>query len=229
MRKPLQFVLTVAVASGLALLAPTLLAPVGVNAATGSTVNIVDPLSSARKARVTTTGQLSVADIDPVSGSLGRVTQGVRWVGDGSGPLTVDGSVRPAAPSTPWRTINDVLLSASIPRVPIYVGSGTGKLALTSMTLGATAPSGGSVLVYLKVYLSNTSGGDCQTLGGATFGAGERLPIVVPVGQSISLSWPTPLSYTVFGTAGRRYCVDLESLSGPSGYTVYAGASGYTY
>src|SRR5689334_7909020 len=63
--------------------------PVGAFAATGSLVNITDPVNDAYKARVNAVGQLAVGD------GGGKVS-----VDDGGGTITVDGQVTAAPTGT---------------------------------------------------------------------------------------------------------------------------------
>jgi hypothetical protein len=76
------------------------------------------------------------------------------------------------------------------------------------------------------VYISNSAAGDCDSLSGASFSAAERFNIVVTVGQTVNLTYPSPLVYTAYGSTGNRYCVDV-SATGPSGYAAHIGASGF--
>ena len=76
-----------------AICAAVVLAPVGVMAATGSFVNITDPVTAANKARVNSAGALQATQVDPTTRSAARVDGGKLRVGDGSGGLTVDGTV----------------------------------------------------------------------------------------------------------------------------------------
>ncbi len=61
---------------------------------------------------------------------------------------------------------------------------------------------------------------------GASFGAAERFVVTVPVGQTLNVTYPTPLVYSAYAAAGKRYCVDVEG-TGPAGYTAHISASGF--
>jgi hypothetical protein len=76
-----------------AVCAAVALAPVGVMAATGSFINIVDPINGGSKARVNGSGGLHTTTIDALTKSHTRVDDGKLRIGDGSGNLTVDGHV----------------------------------------------------------------------------------------------------------------------------------------
>jgi hypothetical protein len=110
-----------------------------------------------------------------------------------------------------------VLFAANVPT----------KLNLTSFTVATSGSTAGTVLLSVQVYVSDSSAGDCTTLSGALFGAAERFRVSVPVGQTVNIPYPTPLVYTAYGSTGDKYCVDVDG-SGPSGYTAYVSASGFT-
>lgn len=185
--------------------AALILTPTAVYAATATSVTIADPLHAAHKARVSSAGRL--------------------YVGDGGGSLTVNGTVKSAAPGTPWNQINDVGLTAGSTRAVLYESLGATKLHLTSFTAAIEGGSG-SVRIFVIVYVSDSGSGDCQTLTGANFGAAERFVIMVPAGQTQTVTYPTPLVYSAYASAARKYCVDVES-NGTAGYVAHISASGY--
>src|SRR4051812_13063116 len=83
--------------------AAIVLAPVGAVAATNVFTTLTDPVHSSYKARVTAKGGLAVTNQDGATGVRAKVDRsGHTVVGDGSGALTVDGTVRTAAPSARW-------------------------------------------------------------------------------------------------------------------------------
>jgi hypothetical protein len=105
-----------------ALCAAAVLTPVAVGAATGSFVNITDPINAASKARVTAKGTLWTNETDPLTGTVSRVSSdGRRLVGDGAGPLSVD----MALPGQPLGTVGDVVVDARPPRPPCSPASAT--------------------------------------------------------------------------------------------------------
>jgi len=190
------------------------LMPVAVGAATGSLVNIVDPSNAANKAKVSNMGQLYVTETDPYNGAFGRIgTNGSRLVSM-------------AAPSTPWNQINDIQVTGASPRAVLYTGLGPARLNFTSFTFSAEGSTAGTVRAFVIVYVSDTSSGNCLTLTGASFGAAERFVLTVPVGQTVNVVYPTPLVYSAYASAGRRFCIDVEG-SGPSGYVGHIHASGF--
>lgn len=205
------------------------LTPVGVNAATGALSNIVDPVYAARKARVSNLGALVVVEADPFTNTRAKVsTDGKRLVGDGSGALTVDGriSAAPAKPARPWNNVNGTTLTGSQQRQTLYSATeGPNTFALSSMSLAGTGGAG-SVKVHLYVYIQNAgSTGNCENLTG--FSVAERFVVVVPTGNTVPLTWPAPLVYSAYATKGRLYCVSMEAYSGPAGWAVDIGATGF--
>jgi hypothetical protein len=204
-----------------ALCAAAVLAPVAVYATTGSAVNIVDKLNAGSKARVTAKGTLWTNETDPLTGSLGRVTSdGRRLVGDGAGPLSTD----MASPEKPWNQVNDITMTSGDPQRVLYIGLGPARLNLTSLTVGVDGGSG-SYKVYVQVYVSNANAGDCDALTGASFSAADRLVFMVPAGDTVSLNYPSPLVYSTYAAAGKRYCVNISSSPGAA--TLHVSASGF--
>lgn len=161
------------------------------------------------------------------SSAQAHVAGGKLLIGDGKGALTVDGSVKAQVrpPARPWNAVNFVTVSTGASRAELFSALVPTKLNLTSFTVAATGSSG-SVQLSVQVYVSDSGAGDCVTLQGGSFGAAERFLVEVPVGQTVTIPYPTPLVYTAYGSTGDKYCVDVEG-SGPSGYAAYIAASGY--
>jgi len=199
------------------------LTPVAVGAATGSLVNITDPANAANKAKVSNKGQVYVTESDPYNGQFARVdTSGKQLVGDGSGAL----DVVPAPPALPLDTINDLTLSSGDTRRQMFAGVGGRKVTLTSLIASAEGSTAGSVELLVIAYIkSNSATGDCETLSG--FGAAERFTVMVPVGQTVNLNWPSGLVWSQYSDSNDFYCIDVESYGGPSGYTAHVSAFGY--
>lgn len=205
-----------------AVCAAVVLAPVAVSAATGSLVNIVDPVNAGSKARVNPTGTLWTTQVDPVSRNQQQVVGGRALVGDGAGNLTID----MGTPAAPLDAINDLTLHAGDTRRPVFAGLGFRKVALTSLIASAEGPNAGSVELLVVAYVkSNSTSGDCETLSG--FGAAERFTVMVPVGQTVNITWPSPLNWTQYADANDYYCVNVESFGGPTGYTAHFSAYGF--
>ena len=206
-----------------AVCAGAVLMPVAVGAATGSLVNITDPVTAANKAKVSNKGQLYVTEADPYTGAFAKVdATGKQLVGDGSGAL----DVVQANPATPLDTINDLTLNSGDTRRPAFAGLGFRKITLTSLIASAEGSTAGSVeLLVIANVKSNSTSGDCETLSG--FGAAERFTVMVPVGQTVNITWPTGLVWTQYADANDYYCIDVESFGGPTGYTAHFSAYGY--
>jgi hypothetical protein len=169
------------------LAAAAVLLPVSVGAATGS-VSLVDPVNSGSKARVTGDGLLRVA-------ATPRPAKQYNNASFHGG----DVDVFPGGAST-----------------ELYSVVGTNpNFSLTSLTL-SNRPGGTAAEVWLVNYQSNSSTGDCVTRTGATFSVGERMRFEVPANQTVNITFPTPLTWTVFLKAGKKSCLDLELLSGGS-------------
>lgn len=170
------------------------------------------------------------------SGSVYAVPTDVNIVGggsankakvDGSGKLMVASTLK--VPSTVWTTPNNPTLDSAHSRVVLWQGLGLNKVSISSIIAAATAPTAGSVPVYISVYVSDTASGDCTTLTGGNFGAAERFRIQVPVGDTVQLTWPSPLVLSHWGSPTNLVCVDAGFGSGaPSSSSVYLFASGFT-
>jgi hypothetical protein len=176
-------------------------------------------------------GPLTVDGTVKVANGTGPLTvDGTVKVANGTGPLSIDGTVRsqPVAPATPWNQINDIQVSSSTSRAVLYSTLGPQKLALTSFTFAVEGPNAGTARAFVIVYVSDSSAGNCLTLTGASFGAAERFVVTAPVGQTVNVTYPTPLVYSVYAGSGKRYCVDVEG-TGPASFVGHVSASGFTY
>jgi hypothetical protein len=139
-------------------------------ATVGNTVNISDHSASAYFAKVDSAGKLAV--------------------GDGSGALSVDGTVasRPAPPGSPWSASIDIQSNIH----PI-AGPSASPINITSLSVSTEAPSGGQLHVALYAYHVPSSATSCNNTNyDATLwhirDAGDG---VTPV----SFSFPTPLQW----------------------------------
>jgi hypothetical protein len=171
--------------------------PVGVLAATGSLVNITDPVHKSNKARVDGGGRL--------------------YVGDGNGPLTVDGTVsgRPVAPATTWSKSaafinfdNSVLVGPTASAIDVTA---------VSATIGA-ATNTTSVSFYIAA--KKTTAG-CDTSPPALI----LWEGYVNSSTSIAAALPTPIRWQP--PSGSKGC--LFVVAGPinSGGTLAVNASGF--
>lgn len=201
--------------------AAMILTPVGVMAAASQLVTLKDPTTTS-KARVDA-GKVRVGD-----GSGAVTVDGTVKVTDGAGTLGVDGTVdaRMVAPAKPWNQINDLTLHAGDTRRPMTARTGATKLNLTSVTVAAEGANPGSIELLVIAYVkTDSTSGDCETLSG--FGAAERFTLIVPVGETINVTYPSPLQWTAYADANDYYCIVVESFGGPTGYTAHVSASGF--
>lgn len=162
------------------------------------------------------------------SGPVAKVdSTGKLAVGDGSGPLTVDGTVaaRPARATQPWMNVNGTTLNAATASRILYAGVAKTKLNLTTFSASVPAGNAGSVTVHVQVLVAGPTA-SCDDLGGGGFGAAERFTIVVPVGQTVVETFPSPLTWTAYGTGEDRFCVQVSG-SGPTGWSAYVLANGF--
>jgi hypothetical protein len=139
-------------------------------ATVGSTANISDHSASAYFAKVDSAGRLAV--------------------GDGSGPLSVDGTVagRPAAPASPWRASEDIQNQ----RV-LIAGPSTLPIDVTSLSISTDAPSGQSLSVGLYLYEVPSTATSCSTttFGGTLWHIRDAGDGLTPV----SFSFPTAMQW----------------------------------
>lgn len=216
------------VAIVVALAVGAVMSPVVVNAAT-SYVALIDGQGGVNKSKVNQSGALWTAEVDPVSKVQAKVDSGgKRLVSDGSGPLTVDGVVgtQQRIPTSPLDTINDLTLSASDTRRPMFSGVGNRKIAMTSLIVSGEGSTAGSIeLLFIAYVKQDSPSGDCETLSG--FGAAERFTVMVPVGTTENITWPTGLVWTQYADANDFYCINVESYGGPTGYIAHVSAYGY--
>jgi hypothetical protein len=154
----------------------SLLSPlVGTALATaGQIVNISDRSGSAYFAKVSSDGKLSV--------------------GDGAGPLSVDGTVvgRPAAPASPWRASEDIQDHEGLGK--LIAGPSSSPINVTSLSFSTDAPSGNNVQVFLSGYHVSSSATSCTsspTFDGILWHIRDIGDGTTPV----SFTFPTPLQW----------------------------------
>jgi hypothetical protein len=138
-------------------------------ATVGQVSNISDHSASAFFAKVDSTGKLAV--------------------GDGAGPLSVDGTVtdRPAAPASPWRARANIGTSA------ILAGPSPSPINVTSLSISTTAMSGSGVVIDVFGYHVSNSATSCPN---EIFD--EDIWQIVDAGDGVtplSFTFPTPLQY----------------------------------
>jgi len=178
----------------------SLLSPlVGTALATvGQTVNISDHSASAFFAKVDSTGKLAV--------------------GDGAGPLSVDGTVtdRPAAPAAPWRASQDIGSSGGA----YIAGPSASPIDVTSLSLSTTSTSGSGIAVLVYALHVSSSATSCDDGTGTNDGVIWRLWGVGNQVTPVSFSFPTPLQFKppantkacLLATAGTSEIVTMNAV-----------------
>ena len=120
----------------------SLLSPlVGTALATaGQIVNISDHSGSPNFAKVSSDGKLAV--------------------GDGAGPLNVEGTVsgRPAAPASPWRANVSIDPTTSA----VIAGPSASPINVTSLSISTQAASGSSIVAVLHAYHVPSGAASCS-------------------------------------------------------------------
>jgi hypothetical protein len=171
--------------------------PVGVLAATGSLVNITDPVHKSNKARVDNGGRL--------------------YVGDGGGSLTVDGTVngRPVAPARTWSNVaafnnfdNSVLVGPTASAI---------DLSGVSATLGG-ASNTTSVSFYIAAKKTTT---DCDTSPPALI----LWDGYINSSTTIAAALPTPIRWQP--PSGSKGCLFVVAGPINNGATLVVNASGF--
>lgn len=181
-----------------AICAAVVLAPVGALAATGSLVNITDPVHSAYKARVSSAGRLLATPCD--GNSCAAV--------DGSS-LRVGGTLgsRPLAPASAWHTMTFVNGPVTI------VGPIATAIDVTSLTV---TPAGSSANFGLQAAQVPATATSCAS--GSTVYYLSALPANLP----FVATFPTPLR--IAPTAGKKVC--LLASTGVGG-TLWVNVGGF--
>jgi hypothetical protein len=196
--------------------AAVVLAPVAVNAATGTAVNIVDKFDVNSKVRISSKGTMWTTPTDPATGVTSKV--------DSAGRQVVVADMR--TPANPLDTINDLTVSSGDTRRQLFAGVGSKKITLTSLMVSGEAGAAGSIKLQFIAYVkSNSASGDCETLSG--FGAAERFTVMVPVGTTVNLTWPSGMTWTQYADANDFYCIDVDSYGGPASYVAHVSAWGF--
>src|SRR6266511_4139735 len=137
-------------------------------AATGSAINIVDPITATSKARVSSAGKL--------------------YVSDGAGLMSVDGTVsaRPAAPLLPWRASTEIVLPT------VIAGPSPLPINVTSLSVSTDA-SGSGIDVDLGAWHVPGTATNCD---GATYDT--TIWHIRDAGDGVtplSFTFPTPLQW----------------------------------
>jgi hypothetical protein len=170
----------------------SLLSPlVGTALATiGQTVNISDHSASAYFAKVSSDGKLSV--------------------GDGAGPLSVDGTVmdRPAAPASPWHWSGEA--DSGSASDGFIAGPSASPINITSLSLSTNSPSGDGLAVVLWGYHVPKNATDCSAAFADT--TATILWEIDDLGDGatpFTFTFPTPLQFKA--PANTKACVEART------------------
>jgi len=202
--------IVVAIALGAVLL------PISVEAATGSAVNITDPLSSSNKAHVTGAGTLqsSLCSYNSTASGHCALINGYKvMVGDGAGPLTVDGTVSvdgsivfaspfpPLSPLSSTPEVSDTSQNSTLRSTPFPAST---FVEVTSVTFASLSGSA----VNLSVVGHEPSGNSCTGTGS---GFTTVVVAAVPAGQTVHTSFPAPVEVT----DSQPFCIDVSPFGTP--------------
>jgi hypothetical protein len=163
----------------------------------GQVVNISDHSGSAYFAKVDSTGKLAV--------------------GDGAGPLSVDGTVsgRPAAPASPWHASGN-------PAGSLWLAGPTASpINVTSISISTDAPDGEGLQLALRSFVVPIS---ATTIDDCNFNTpGAQLWFIRDLGDGItplSFTFPTPLQYRP--PANSKACLLASASAGTLTITMNA-------
>jgi hypothetical protein len=156
----------------------------------GQVVNISDHSGSAFFAKVDSTGRLVV--------------------GDGAGPLSVDGTVaaRAAAPASPWHASALIQNQATV-----IAGPSSSPINVTSLSISTDAPTGDDIGVALYGYHVASSATSCSNTN-----FDDTLWLIRDAGDGatpVSFGFPTPLQFKP--PANTKAC--LYALASTSDFT----------
>jgi hypothetical protein len=164
-------------------------------ATVGTVSNISDHSASAYFAKVSSDGKLAV--------------------GDGAGPLSVDGTVtdRPAAPASPWRASED------IQNLGTYIaGPSATPINVTSLSISTAAPTGDGIGVVVEARHVPSGATSCS--GAASDGSIWRLRDAGDGVTPLSFTFPTPLQWKppantkacLYSTAGTNSVTTVNAV-----------------
>lgn len=190
------------------------LTPAAVNAATGSSVNITDPVNASAKARVGA-GKLWVTD-----GAGAMTVDGTVKTTDGSGAMTVDGTVVTADPATSWTVFDEIANDGSQLLLIKDIAANAG-VTLGSLTLSHTSGTGPGY-VRIRARQPNTPG-DCA---GPGVSQAEVASFAVPEGDTRTITF-SPRFRVPKQTA--ESCLYLMVVVGGGTHTFSIQATGATY
>lgn len=174
----------------IAICACAFLVPWAASATTGSLVTITDPAMSSHKARVDSTGHL--------------------LVGDGSGPLSIEGATQLAAPSSPF-TATAILDVTGPTAVLLAQRRGQRRLAITSITAWDAPNFGSNQVVHYTSYVEKSSTFVCPAAPDA-IAAGKELDVpLLTVNSALSVAYPSPLIFFGKSSATTTSCLYASS------------------
>lgn len=174
---------TMVVAACLALI----LLPVGAVAATNTVISIADSVHKSQKARVTSTGRLVTAPCD--ANGCASVDGSSLRVGDGHGPLTVDGSVLPYRPDTAFSTEYYLPDASTIKLIRPGLKAGA-KIMITSITV---MPFGtGTNPANVLLTRNENPGTNCSAANAGTI----EWNGITKYPETLAASFPSPLVLT---------------------------------
>lgn len=200
-------------------LAAAVLAPVGAQAVTTVFTTITE---GPRTAHVNTKGGLTTTAIDPITGKQARVdATGRLVVGDGGGPLTVDGSTRPLAPALPWsgRAILPNDTTHGLLAGPVATTINLTSLTVTAFPSSGTVPSRSEFILVTQVVGPAAPCPATPPSGSIVFDAG------VSTDAPLVQTFPTALQLRP--PAGQRGCLYGFALHAAPTGVVVASASGF--
>lgn len=174
-------------------------------------VSITNP-TTGKRAHVTNQSSLVTSDRDPHTGTYARV--------DAFGRELVSN-----VPGKPWNTLSGTHISESDTFDGLVRAVGPEKVALTSLTLTPTGAAG-RTWANVTAYVSPNAKADCE--GGdysGTFTGVEQFRVVVN-SETVHLTWPSPLIWSVRSTPGAVLCVVVTGY-GPTGWSLAVAASGF--
>jgi hypothetical protein len=180
--------------------AAVVLAPVGVMAATGSYVNITDPFSTARKARVSTDGALRVES---------RAGANSNTFSNASGDLTSNAFSTLAEATYPTRI--------AVTEMSFSVDSGI---------QAANTAYAARIEVYRMVRTSGTAA--CARTAPGWTAKLMRVAVVVP-SEMRELTFAGSPLVLAGGGSGQRVCLGAYVSTYPTNTRVFIGATGYTF
>ena len=169
-------------------------------------------------------GQL-VTLVDPIDSSKTRVDDGKLRVGDGNGSLTVDGSVRVAAPVSPF-TVTAEVKAIGPTAVLVAQRRGPHRLAISAITgFGTSAFQ----VVRYRSFVVHSSTFACPADPSAIAAAAQELDIPLATSHApMSAAYPSPVVFFTKSTSSTTSCLYVSSAQvGAADFDVTTTMSGY--